>query len=167
MPESKTCSETHRRLIERIGAQALDVERLTAGLHENHLSKHVVPNRWSLKQLTCHVCRVQQVFVAERLNLMLSQDNPELAPYDPDADPGFASMVEQPTTATVASFLSERAKLIERLKALTPEQWHRPGRHPVYALGDVYSMAEYLAHHESHHIYQMYQRRALLGPVPE
>ena len=167
MPESKTCPEAHRRLIDRILAQASDVQRLTAGLHENHLSKRVVPSRWSLKELACHLRRVQQVFIRERLELMLEQDNPELPAYDPDTDPRFIEMTEQPASETIAAYLEERAHLVERLRTLTREQWHRPGRHPVYAQGDVYSLAEYHAHHEAHHVYQMYQRRALLSPVPE
>jgi hypothetical protein len=167
MPEPKTCPETHPRLVDRIRAQANDVQRLTAGLHENHLSKHVVPSRWSLKELACHLLRMQEVFVSQRLDLMLEHDNPELPAYDPDGDPRFVDLTEQATSETIASYLEDRAQLVERLKRLTPEEWHRPGRHPVYAQGDVYSLAEYLAHHEAHHIYQMYQRRALLGPVPE
>jgi hypothetical protein len=110
---------------------------------------------------------MQEVFVSQRLDLMLEHDNPELPAYDPDGDPRFVDLTEQATSETIASYLEDRAQLVERLKRLTPEEWHRPGRHPVYAQGDVYSLAEYLAHHEAHHIYQMYQRRALLGPVPE
>jgi len=167
MPESKTCPEAHLRLLERVHAQANDVQRLTSGLHENHLSKRVVPDRWSLKELACHLRRVQEIFVRERLDLMLEQDNPELPAYDPDADPRFVEMTKEPASETIASYLEERAHLLDRLKKMTPEQWHRQGRHPVYSQGDVYSLAEYHAHHEAHHVYQMYQRRALLSPVPE
>jgi hypothetical protein len=167
MPDTKSCPEAHRRLIERIRALAEDVQRLTAGLHENHLSKQVLSGRWSLKELVCHLHRVQDIYIQERLDLMLKEDNPELPTYDPDSDPRFAALAEQPAGETIAAFVENRARLVERLKKLTPEQWHRPGRHPVYAQGDVYSLTEYLAHHEAHHVYQMYQRRALLGPVPE
>jgi len=167
MPETKTCPEAHRRLIERIRAHAADVERLTSGLHENHLSKHVVADRWSLKELACHLHRVQDIYIEERLGLMLEHENPELPAYDPDADPRFVELAELPTSDVVASYVAKRGLLVERLNQLTVAQWHRPGRHPVYSQGDVYSLTEYLAHHESHHIYQMYQRRALLGPVPE
>jgi hypothetical protein len=167
MPESKTCPEAHDRLIQRIHMQANDVQRFTDGLHENHLSKHVVPNRWSLKELACHLRRVQEVYVRERLELMLARENPELPAYDPDGDPRFSEMAAQPTAETIAAFLAERDQLVARLKSLTTEQWHRPGRHPVYSQGDVYSLTDYLAHHEAHHVYQMYQRRALLGRVPE
>jgi hypothetical protein len=167
MPEAKPCPDAHTRLLARLDAQANDVRRLTDGLHENHLGKRVVPNRWSLRELVCHLHRVQEVYVQERLELMLEHDNPELPSYAPDEDPRFAALIDQPTAETIASFLRERTRLVARLQALPPEQWHRPGRHPVYSQGDVFSLAEYLAHHEAHHIYQMYQRRALLGQIPE
>jgi hypothetical protein len=167
MPESKSCPESHRRLVDRLNAQAADVQRLTAGLHENHLSKHVVSSRWSLKELVSHLHRMQGVYVQERLELMLARENPELPAYAPDSDPAFVQLAEQAASETVASYMREREQLVARLKGLTAEQWHRPGRHPVYSQSDVYALTEYLVHHEAHHIYQMYQRRALLGPVPE
>jgi len=130
------------------------------GLHENHLSKRVVPSRWSLKELACHLRRVQQVFIRERLELMLEQDNPELPAYDPDTDPRFIEMTEQPASETIASYLEERAHLVERLRTLTREQWHRQAAIPCTRRVTFYSLAEYHAHHEAHHVYQMYQRRA-------
>jgi hypothetical protein len=165
MPDkSKPCPEACR-LLDRLHLQATDVHRLTEGLHENHLAKRVLTDRWSLKELVCHIRRVQQVFVQDRLELMLAQDNPQLVAYAPESDPRFPEMVEQPTDETITAYLEERKRLIDRLAALTPDAWHRPARHPTYPKSDVCSLAEYLVHHEAHHIYQMFQRRALLGPL--
>jgi hypothetical protein len=166
MPETKPCPEAHRRLIDRLRIQASDVHRLTEGLHENHLAKRVVPDRWSLKELVCHVQRVQQIFIHDRLDAMLTNDNPELVAYYPEDDPLFEKMLATPADESIAAFLEERQRLIARLEKLTLEEWHRPGRHPVYSQSDVYSLAEYCVHHEAHHIYQMFQRRALIGRIP-
>ncbi len=166
MSETKPCPEAHRRLLDRLSIQASDVHRLTLGLHENHLAKRVIPDRWSLKELVCHIRRVQQIFVDDRLDAMLESDDPELVVYEPDDDPLFLDMVEKPADETITTFLAERQRLIERLGQLSLADWHRPGRHPTYPKSDVYSLAEYCAHHEAHHIYQMFQRRALIGLVP-
>src|SRR5947208_12736108 len=67
--------EAHRRLVERLRQQADDVRRLTAGLDEELIAKRTVPEKWSLKELVCHLHRVQQVF-GGRVETMLVQDNP-------------------------------------------------------------------------------------------
>jgi len=166
MPEKqKPCSEG-RRLLDRLHLQASDVHRLTKDLDEKQLARRVLPERWSLKELACHIRRVQQVFVDDRLELMLTQDSPQLLAYVPERDPRFAAMLEESAERAITGFLEERQALIERLAALAPEQWRRPGRHPTYQQIDVCSLAEYLVHHEAHHVYQLFRRRALLAPLP-
>jgi hypothetical protein len=162
MPEEQKSCPEGRRLLDRLHLQALDVHRLTKDLDERQLARRVLPDRWSLKELACHIRRVQQVFVDNRLELMLTEETPQLLAYVPERDPRFASMVEQPAEGAITGFLEERQALIHRLSALTPEQWHRPGRHPTYGKIDVCSLAEYLVHHEAHHVYQIFRRRALL-----
>ncbi len=166
MTQAKECLESVR-LLDRLRLQAADVHRLTDNLHENHLAKRVVPDRWSLKELVCHIRRMQQVFIHDRLDVVLARDNPELAAYQPDSDPHFLELVGRPTYETVTRYLEERQALVTRLESLTPEQWRRPARHPIFQHSDVCTLTEYLVHHEAHHIYQMFQRRALIGRVPE
>jgi hypothetical protein len=166
MPEMKPCPEAHRRLIDRLRIQASDVHRLTENLSEAQLAKRVIPDHWSLKELVCHIRRVQQVFIHDRLDAMLAADNPELVAYYPEDDDAFAGLLKRSTDEAIAGYLEERQRLIGRLEALSLTEWHRSGRHPVYVESDVYSLAEYCVHHEAHHIYQMFQRRALIGRVP-
>ncbi|HET9320663.1 MAG TPA: hypothetical protein VFO27_12840, partial [Bryobacteraceae bacterium] len=62
MPEHHTHSdkhEAHRRLIARLRQQADDVRRIAAGLDEVSLAKRTIPEKWSLKELVCHLHRVQ------------------------------------------------------------------------------------------------------------
>ncbi len=166
MAQVKECPESVR-LLDRLRLQAADVHRLTDNLHENHLAKRVVPDRWSLKELVCHIRRMQQVFIEDRLDVVLERDNPELAAYQPESDPRFLELVGRPTYETITRYLEERQALVARLESLAPEQWHRPARHPIFLQSDVCTLTEYLVHHEAHHIYQMFQRRALVGRVPE
>jgi hypothetical protein len=97
---------------------------------------------------------------------MLREDSPALQSWNPDHDPPFAQLLEKAPSEIVGGFSAARAAFLERLSRLGPAEWHRPGRHPDFPLYDVHFMVEYLAHHEAHHIYQMYQRRAGLGKIP-
>ena len=56
-----------------------------------------------------------------------------------------------------------RALILAQFKLLSSHEWQRPGRHPEYPHFDVQFQIEYMAHHEAHHIYQMFQRRTLLA----
>lgn len=157
--------EAHRRLVARLRQQAEDVNRITAGLDEASLAQRTIPDKWSLKELVCHLHRLQQVFEG-RVDSMLAQENPEIARYDPDGDAEFEKLVSQPGKNTLAAFLERRERLAVRLEDLSPAEWHRPGRHPEFPHFDVHFQVEYMGHHEAHHIYQMFQRRVPLGKMP-
>lgn len=163
MPADK--HEAHRRLVARLRQQADDVRRLVSGLEEAPLAQRLKPAQWSLKELVCHLWRVQQVFEG-RIEAMLGGENPAITSYNPEGDAEFAGLAAQPADASVAGFLEARSRLAERLETLTPSDWHRPGRHPDFPHYDVHFQVEYMVHHEAHHIYQMYQRRAPLGKLP-
>jgi uncharacterized protein (TIGR03083 family) len=155
----------HLALVERLARQAEDVRRLTSGLDDRQLATRTVPEKWSLQELVCHMWRVQQVFEG-RLQAMLAEEEPTLAAYGPENDVEFEKMAARPASEVLSTFLRERDRFNARLKELSPAEWHRRGRHPTYPHYDVHFLVEYLAHHEAHHIYQMLERRAPLGPLP-
>jgi hypothetical protein len=157
--------EAHRRIVRRLEDQAQDVRRLTSGLADDALARRVVEGKWSLKELSGHLWRVQQVFEG-RVDRMLRADNPKLESWNPDNDPDFDRMLQKSSTEVVDGFLAARRAFVERISGLTPADWHRPGQHPDFPNYDVHFLLEYLGHHEAHHIYQMYTRRSALGKIP-
>ncbi len=157
--------EAHRHLISRLRQQSADVQRLTSGLDEPSLAKRHKPDQWSLKELVCHLHRVQQIFES-RVNLVLAQDTPAIASYNPDGDVEFEKMTALSAHDAIAAFLKDRDRFALSLDQLSPTQWHRPGKHPDFPHYDVHFQIEYMVHHEAHHIYQMYQRRAPFGKLP-
>src|SRR5690242_12197705 len=145
----------HRRLIARLRQQSEDVRHITLGLDEPLLAKRTVPDKWSLKELVCHLHRVQHVFEG-RLDAMLSYDNPAIASYEPEGDKEFEKMVARPGKDELTTFFLDRERLAGRLEKLPAAAWHRPGKHPEFPHYDVHFQMEYMAHHEAHHIYQMF-----------
>ena len=155
----------HARIVARLRDQAEDVRRLTSRLDDEQLAVRTVPGKWSLKELTCHLWRVQQL-LGDRIEAMLGEENPQFEAYAPEGDAEFRRLSERPFAETIEAFMSERETLASRLERLTPADWHRPGRHPSFPYFDVHFQAEYLAHHEAHHIFQMFERRSGFGKVP-
>jgi len=157
--------EAHRQLVVRLRQQAGDVARITSGLDEASLAKRTIPDKWSLKELVCHLHRVQQIFEG-RVDAVLAQDSPAIASYIPDGDLEFEKMLARPAHDGITAFLEDRERLAGRLEELSPAAWHRPGRHPDFPHYDVHFQIEYMVHHEAHHIYQMFQRRVPFGKMP-
>jgi hypothetical protein len=156
----------HLALVERLRRQAADVQRLTSGLSESVLATPTLPGKWSIKELICHFRRMEEVF-ADRFNRMLTQDGAAIVPYDnPDLDPRFVALTQRPADDVLAEYLREREALCQRLEALSPPEWHRKAQHPEFPHYDVHFQAEYMAHHEAHHIYQLFQRRVPIGKLP-
>jgi hypothetical protein len=155
----------HLALVQRLRAQAADIERLTSGLDEQMLATRTIPGKWSMKELVCHFRRMETVF-ADRFNRMLTEEA-TIVPYDdPDADPEFLALTRQPTAGVLTEFLREREVLCRLLEGLSPAQWHRKAAHPQFAHYDLHFGVEYMAHHEAHHVYQLFQRRAPFGKLP-
>ncbi len=156
----------HLALVLRLRTQAADVRRLTQGLDEVALASRSSPGKWSLKELVCHCRRMETIF-GERLRGMLDRDNTAIVPYDnPDGDEIFIAHTQRPTEDVLAEYLTEREALCRTLETLTAEQWHRKGAHPEFPHYDVHFQVEYMAHHEAHHIYQLFQRRVPFGKLP-
>jgi hypothetical protein len=162
---SKEKQAAHGRLIDRLTSQAEDVRRLTSGLDEGRLAQRTVPEKWSLKELVCHLARIQEIF-EQRVNAMVSEEKPRIVSYDPEKDPEFASWVARPGSSTLDGFFDTRSHFTGLLEELTPAEWHRPGEHPDFPHYEVHFAVEYMAHHEAHHIYQMLLRRIPFGALP-
>lgn len=157
--------EVHGRLAARLREQANDVRRLTAGLDEDSLAERTIPGKWSLKEIVCHLWRVQEVFEG-RIEAMLTQANPSIVPYSPDQDSEFGEKLQSQAAELVEGFLAEREQLVTLLASLSASDWRRSGSHPEYPHYDVQFQVEYMTYHEAHHIYQMIQRRVPLGKIP-
>ena len=156
----------HLAIVQRLRAQAAEVRRLTAGLDESSLATRSLPGKWSIKELVCHFHRMEAIF-ADRFSRMLTDDNAVIVPYNnPDEDPAFIELTERPTSEVLAEYLTGRETLCRRLEALSPAEWHRTASHPEFPRFDVHFQAEYMAHHEAHHIYQLFQRRVPFGRLP-
>lgn len=150
----------------RLRQQAADVRRLTSGLEDEQLERRTAAGKWSLKELVCHLWRVQQILHA-RVTAMLTSDNPAFAKYAPEEDAEFEGVVQRPFAETLAAFATDRDSLTTDIERMSPSDWRRPGRHPSFPHFDVHFQIEYLMRHEAHHIYQMFERRAQFGHVPD
>jgi hypothetical protein len=119
------------------------------------------PGTWSTLEYGCHVRDVFRRF-DQRLELMLTQDDPLFPNWDQDVTAVQDRYAEQ-DPAQVADELRTAALAISgRFKGVTGDQWQRPGRRSDGSTFTVTTFARYFMHDPMHHLWDVTGRRS--GP---
>ena len=117
-----------------------------------------VPGKWSALEYGCHVRDVFRLY-DQRLELMLSQDDPLFPNWDQDAT-AVAERYQDQDPAAVAAALSEAGQAIAgRFAGVTGDQWQRTGRRSDGASFTVETFARYFIHDPVHHLYDVTGQR--------
>ncbi len=115
-------------------------------------------NEWNMHQLLAHILMAQEL-LSERIDLMLTEDNPNLASKAVWAQKDQEALS---TGEVLERYLDLRHKLVEKLKALPAADWWRKGWHDEFGAQNVLSQTTYFARHEISHLPQFAQIREAL-----
>ncbi len=110
------------------------------------------PEQWSAHENLTHLGRYQQIFI-QRLQCILSEDNPSIGRYRAEEDPDFALWVGLETAEVVSRTHTLRAEMLELLRSISASDWNRTALHPVYGQRDFSGWLELFLVHEGHHLY--------------
>ena len=110
--------------------------------------------KWSIHEHACHLADVHALFV-QRLDVMLAEDAPIIRSYDPGRDDPDDKLLQEELEDALERFTSDRARLVERLRRLTPAEWARTARHDEYNSYSVFTMFRHLTLHDFHHAYRI------------
>jgi hypothetical protein len=117
-----------------------------------------LPGKWSALEYGCHVRDVFRLF-DQRLDLMLTQDDPLFPNWDQDATAVAERYAEQ-DPAEVAAALSDAGQAIaSRFAGVTGGPWLRTGRRSDGASFTVETFARYFIHDPVHHLYDVTGQR--------
>ena len=94
-------------------------------------------------------------FVSARLDLILSTPEPVIKTIDNSAEDEAGAMLEIDLDASLDRYVHERASLVERLKALSPDEWHKTAVHEAFDHYSVFIMFRHLLNHEMLHSYRI------------
>ena len=127
------------------------------GVPQETLATRPSAEEWSSNEILAHLRSCVDVWVG-RIDRMLIEDHPTIRAINPTT---YILQTNYPTLAfreSFAVFSEERAILMPRLQALTPDQWARTAL--VVGAGaplthSVQGYADALARHERAHIRQM------------
>jgi hypothetical protein len=152
------------RLLATLAHNPRFIVELIKAFPPNRLQQRPAPRKWSAHEHACHLAVVHQVMV-DRLERMLKEDCPVFRPYLPEKDQDDEALFKLDIDTCLDSYVRERDALVTRLRALTPEQWARPARHPEYNAYSIYIMYRHIAMHDLLHGYRI--EELLLAPQAE
>ena len=118
------------------------------------LKRRPRPGKWSAHEHACHLALVHPR-MSTRLDLMLTDPSPRIKPYLPHLDEEDGAMLKVDLDEAMERFSSDRRRLVERLNALSAEDWHRTAEHGEYTHYSVFIMFRHLAMHDVFHAYRI------------
>ena len=118
------------------------------------LKRRPRPGKWSAHEHACHLAAVHPLFF-ERLDRMLQQNHPTIRPYQPDRDDADDALLEVDLDEALDRFQLDRTRLVDRLRALRPEDWDRTADHAEYSHYSVFIMFRHVAMHDMLHSYRI------------
>jgi hypothetical protein len=115
------------------------------------------PGMWSAHEHACHLPAVQPLML-ERLEYMLTDPSPVIAPYEPATDDSDDALLNVDLDEAMDRFVDERRRMIDRLRALTTSDWSVTAEHGEYSHYSIFIMFRHLALHDLYHAYRIEQR---------
>jgi hypothetical protein len=111
-------------------------------------------DRWSPLEYSCHVRDVFRV-MDERLNLMLSLDNPLFQNWDQDSTALEDHYEEQDPGQVAVELTAAAEKMAAGLEGVEGAAWQRPGVRSNGAHFTVETLGRYMLHDVVHHLFDV------------
>jgi hypothetical protein len=112
------------------------------------------PDVWSPLEYACHVRDVHLLF-AERIELMLAEDDPRFANWDQDETAVALRYGEQAVDEVLEELVEAAAAVAGVYAQVAGDQWDRPGRRSNGDAFTVASLGRYHLHDVVHHLWDV------------
>lgn len=117
------------RLLANLQSLPNELVDLLEGLDEETLRWRPIPNKWSVKEIMCHLRDMERLAYLARYRRILTEDNPFLPNVDQDRMAFEGDYKNQDTKAALEEFKWLRKETVNTLQATPPEYWSRMGTH--------------------------------------
>jgi hypothetical protein len=131
-----------------LARNAAALKMLVEGLSQEEMNRRPAEQAWAIHHHVAHFRDAQET-LETRVNLMLTQDNPELvviALYDMATQGRVSS-----TPDLLADYLDRRARLVAQLEDMSLKDFWRPGWHQEFGGITILRQLAYMANHEQSH----------------
>jgi hypothetical protein len=128
---------------------------LVSGLTEDEARWKPAPARWSVLEVLGHLAHVEAHGFRARVLKMLSEDNPQIANYDPDAWAAAGAYDSGSLEDAHDAFARERGASLALLESLSPEALARPGIHAELGAISIGALLHEWPFHDLGHLRQI------------
>jgi hypothetical protein len=118
------------------------------------LKRRPSPQKWSAHEHACHLAHVHWLFF-DRLEQMLASPAPVITPYQPGETDADDMLLKMDLEDSLQQYAEDRARLVTRLRQLSPAEWNRAAEHGEYSHYSVFIMFRHLALHDFLHAYRI------------
>ncbi len=119
------------RLLCNLKSLPNELQDLIGDLDEDMLRWRPIPDKWSIKEIMCHLRDMEREAYMARYRRMLAEDNPLLPNVDQNRVAYEGDYINQDAKAALAEFKQLRAETILTLEAAPAENWSRGGVHEI------------------------------------
>jgi hypothetical protein len=117
------------RIIWNLRSLPNELDDLLNGLDEETMRWRPIPNKWSVKEIMCHLRDMEREAYLARYRKILSEENPVLPNVDQDRLAIERDYLNQDVKAALAEFKALRNETIQTLNDAPVEAWSRSGVH--------------------------------------
>ena len=117
------------RLLWNLRSLPNELQDLIGDLDEDTLRWRPIPDKWSIKEIMCHLRDMEREAYLARYQRMLGEENPFLPNVDQNRIAYESDYINQDAKAALAEFKQLREETIRTLDAATAENWSRGGTH--------------------------------------
>ena len=123
-------------------------------LTPEQLRKQPAPGEWSILEVICHLRDIEEVSL-NRFRAIRDTDDAAVKGADANELARIGNYLADDPARALAAFTEKRLTHVAELKALTPEQWERTGRHATLGSLSILNNALHATWHDTNHLGQI------------
>jgi uncharacterized damage-inducible protein DinB len=128
--------------------------RFLEGIDDGRLRQRPGPGRWSVVEILAHMAE-DELVTSWRYRQMIEHDGALLAGFDQDLWARLGGYASWTARDALEMFRLLREANLRMLRALSPEEWERGGKHEERGPLSVRDLTRHMAAHDVNHIRQV------------
>jgi hypothetical protein len=133
-----------------------------AGMTRDKLLARPIPGKWSTQEVVCHVADYEPIY-ADRMKRVLALQGPELLAGDPGLFAARLTYDRRDVDEELALIEGTRKQMARILRALSPEDFQRQGRHSRDGALTLENLLQRITAHIPHHVRFIEEKRRALA----
>lgn len=132
-----------------------------AGMSDDDLDARPIPNRWSTREVVCHIADFELVY-SNRMKRVISENTPTFRGADPDVLAATLAYGSRNVDEELQFIAATRHQMARILHSLPTASFQRTGNHTEDGLIDLRTLLTRIKEHLPHHVTFINEKRLVL-----